>query len=54
MCLYAVSSISKVPIWPLARELGPYIVAITICLGLITYIPGLVLWIPNLVMGATR
>ena len=39
MCLYAVSSISKVPIWPLARELGPYIVALTVCLGLITYIP---------------
>ena len=54
ICLYAVSSISKVPIWPLARELGPYIVALTICLGLITYIPGLVVWIPNLIMGASR
>ena len=54
MCLYAVSSISKVGIWPLARELGPYIVALTVCLALITYIPGLVVWIPNLVMGASR
>jgi tripartite ATP-independent transporter DctM subunit len=54
MCLYAVSSISKIGIWPLARELWPYIVALTVCLGLITYIPGIVTWIPNLVMGVTR
>jgi len=54
MCLYAVSSISKVPIWPLARELGPYIVALLVCLGLITYFPWIVVWIPNLVMGTSR
>jgi tripartite ATP-independent transporter DctM subunit len=54
MCLYAVSSISKVPIWPLAKELWPYIVALAVCLFLITYIPWLVVWIPNLVMGASR
>ena len=29
MCLYAVSAISKVPLWPLAKELWPYIVALT-------------------------
>jgi C4-dicarboxylate transporter DctM subunit len=54
MCLYAVAAISKVPLWPLAKELRPYIVALTVCLFLVTYIPGLVLWIPNLVMGASR
>jgi C4-dicarboxylate transporter DctM subunit len=54
MSLYAVSSISKVGIWPLARELWPYIVALTVCLFLISYIPGLVLWAPNLVMGVGR
>ena len=54
MCLYAVSSISKVPIWPLANELWPYIVALLVCLFLITYVPGIVVWIPNLVMGASR
>jgi C4-dicarboxylate transporter DctM subunit len=54
MCLYAVSSVSKVPLWTLAKELWPYIVALTVCLGLVTYIPGLVLWIPNLVMGVAR
>ena len=54
MCLYAVSSVSKVPLWPLAKELWPYIVALTVCLGLVTYVPGLVLWLPNLVMGVAR
>jgi TRAP-type C4-dicarboxylate transport system permease large subunit len=54
MSLYAVSSISKVGIWLLARELWPYIVALALCLFLITYIPGLVLWVPNLVMGVGR
>jgi tripartite ATP-independent transporter DctM subunit len=54
MCLYAVSSISRVSIWPLAKELWPYIVALTVSLFLITYIPWLTVWIPNLVMGATR
>jgi C4-dicarboxylate transporter, DctM subunit len=54
MCLYAVSSISKVPIWALARELAPYMVALLFCLGLITFFPGIVLWVPNLVMGTGR
>jgi C4-dicarboxylate transporter DctM subunit len=54
MCLYAVSSVSKVPLWTLAQELWPYLVALAVCLALVTYIPGLVLWIPNFVMGAAR
>ena len=54
MCLYAVSAIGKVPLWTLARELVPYIIALIACLFLITYVPGLVLWIPNLIMGAGR
>jgi TRAP-type C4-dicarboxylate transport system permease large subunit len=54
MVLYAVSSVSKVPLWPLAKELGPYILALTLCLGVVTYVPSLVVWIPNLVMGAAK
>jgi TRAP-type C4-dicarboxylate transport system permease large subunit len=54
MVLYAVSGISKVPMWPLVKELGPYMVALLVCLFLVTYIPGLALWIPNAVMGAAR
>ena len=33
MVLYAVSSVSKVPLWTLAKELGPYILALVVCLG---------------------
>jgi C4-dicarboxylate transporter DctM subunit len=54
MCLYAVSTISGVGLWPLAKELLPYIVALMLCLALITYVPGLVVWLPNLVMGGGR
>jgi len=54
MCLYAVSTISGVGIWPLAKELVPYIIALTICLMIITYVPGVVVWLPNLVMGGSR
>ena len=54
MVLYAMCAISKVPLWPLAKEIGPYIVALIVCLFIVTYVPGLVVWIPNLVMGAAR
>ena len=54
MALYAVSSVSQVPLWPLARELWPYIVALLISLGIITFIPAVVLWVPDLLMGAAR
>jgi len=54
MVLYAVSSVSKVPMWTLAKELGPYILALAVCLGLVTYVPGLVVWFPNLVMGVAK
>jgi TRAP-type C4-dicarboxylate transport system permease large subunit len=54
MVLYAVSSVSKVALWPLAKELAPYIVALIACLALVTYVPGTVVWIPNLIMGVAR
>jgi len=54
MVLYAVSSVSKVPMWTLAKELSPYILALAVCLGLVTYVPGLVVWFPNLVMGVAK
>jgi len=54
MVLYAISTIGNVPIVKLIRELIPFIIAITVVLFLITYIPGLVLWLPKLVMGSVR
>ena len=51
MVLYTVSCVGQVPLWKLASELKWHIVALMVCLFLITYIPGIVTWIPNLVMG---
>ena len=54
MVLYAISTIADVPIVRLTRELVPFIVAIVVVLGLITYVPSLVTWLPHLVMGGGR
>jgi C4-dicarboxylate transporter, DctM subunit len=54
MVLYTVSCVGEVPLWELANELKWSILALTICLFTITYIPGLVTWIPNLVMGVAK
>jgi C4-dicarboxylate transporter DctM subunit len=51
MCLFAVSSISGVPIGPLTREMWPYLTGIFIVLLIMTFIPGFTLWLPNLLMG---
>ena len=48
MSLYAVSSISKVSIGRLSRELVPYIIGIFIVLLLVAYIPIISTWLPNL------
>jgi C4-dicarboxylate transporter DctM subunit len=47
LCLYAVSTVSKVPIGDLLSELWPYVVALLVVLGLITYIPDLSLFLPR-------
>jgi tripartite ATP-independent transporter DctM subunit len=51
MSLYAVSSISKVPIGPLTREMWPYLLGIFFVLLIMTYIPRLSQWLPNFFMG---
>ena len=51
MCLYAIATISNVPVWRLIRELVPFILAIAVVLVLITYIPALVTWLPERVLG---
>ena len=40
MVLYTVSCVGEVPLWKLASELKWHIVALIVCLFLITYIPG--------------
>lgn len=51
MCLFAVSSFSKVSIAVLAKEVWPYLVGILIVTILIAYVPAIALFIPNLFMG---
>jgi tripartite ATP-independent transporter DctM subunit len=52
MVLYAMSSIAKVPLLQLTRELAPFLVAISAVLVLITVAPQTVTWLPRLVMGS--
>jgi tripartite ATP-independent transporter DctM subunit len=47
LCLYAVSTVSRVPIRDLLGELWPYFVALIVVLGLITYIPGISMALPR-------
>ena len=51
MSLYAVASISGVPLGTLSRELLPYLFGIFVTFLLISFIPFLSLWLPNLLMG---
>jgi tripartite ATP-independent transporter DctM subunit len=47
LCLYAISSISRVSISELFSELGPYLVALLFVLGIVTYVPDVSIWLPH-------
>lgn len=51
MCLFAVSSFSKVGIGDLARECLPYILGILAVTVALAYVPQISTWLPNLLMG---
>jgi tripartite ATP-independent transporter DctM subunit len=51
MCLYAVSSFSKVPIMSLAKEVWPYIIGILAVTILIAYVPQISTFLPYYFMG---
>ncbi len=51
MSLYSVSSISRVPIGVLSRELLPYMIGIFAVLLAVTFIPDVSLILPRLIMG---
>jgi len=51
MCLFAVSSFSKVGILELAKECWPYIVGILLVTILIAFMPEIATYLPNLIMG---
>jgi C4-dicarboxylate transporter DctM subunit len=51
MCLFAVSSFSKIGVMQLARECWPYIVGIFLVTILIAFVPEIATFLPNLLMG---
>jgi C4-dicarboxylate transporter, DctM subunit len=51
MCLFAVSSFSKVSLGALSKEVWPYLIGILIVTILIAYVPSIALFIPKLVFG---
>jgi len=51
MCLFAVTSFSKVSIGTLAKEVLPYLIGIFIVTVLIAYVPQIATFLPNLIMG---
>ena len=54
MVLFAISSVTQVPISPLVRELWPYLLGIVAVLVLVICIPQVSTWLPELVMGGGR
>jgi tripartite ATP-independent transporter DctM subunit len=48
--MYIVCSLGKVTMAEFAREAWPFIIALTIALFLVTYLPGLSLWLPGVLM----
>lgn len=54
MVLYAMSSVARVPMMVLAKELLPFLASLFVVLALITVVPALVIWLPDLVMGAGK
>ncbi len=47
LCLYVVSSVSDVPLTEISAEIWPYLLALIVVLGIITFVPELSLFLPN-------
>jgi tripartite ATP-independent transporter DctM subunit len=47
LCLYVVSGIARVPVGDIIREIAPYLLALVIILGLVTFVPALSMWLPQ-------
>jgi C4-dicarboxylate transporter DctM subunit len=50
VCLFVASGIAKIPLKAMFRDLWPQLIALTIVLFIITYIPATVTYIPNLLI----
>lgn len=47
--LFVSMTIAKVSLSQLMREIWPFLLGLTVTLGIITYVPGLSLWLPKLI-----
>lgn len=47
ICLFAASSVSEVPVWPIAKQIVPFFIVDIIVLLLLINIPELTLWFPR-------
>jgi tripartite ATP-independent transporter DctM subunit len=54
MCLYAVSSFTKVKIGELSKEALPYLIGIFVVTIIIAYVPAISTCLPDLLMGAAK
>ncbi|MBP7495565.1 MAG: TRAP transporter large permease [Spirochaetales bacterium] len=54
MCLYAVSSFTKIGVWDLAKESLPYLIGIFIVTIIIACVPEISTCLPNLLMGVAK
>ena len=50
--MHVVAALGKISIGQFAREVWPFVIALTIALFLVAYLPEVALWFPNLVMPA--
>jgi len=48
LLLFIVSSITKAPLGRIVRDLLPFLLALFVALGIITFVPDFVLWLPRL------
>jgi tripartite ATP-independent transporter DctM subunit len=48
--MYVVCALGKISIGEFAREVWPFVLALTICLFILTYVPILSTWLPDLLM----
>ena len=48
--MYVVCALGKISIGEFSREAWPFIVALTVCLFIVTYVPILSTWLPDLLM----
>lgn len=50
ICLFAISSVSKIPVEAVLKEVWPFLLMMIATLAVITFVPGISLFLPNLLV----